>query len=170
MKGDLSTLKKICLYASKAMLAGMAVLLILIVFTVAAAAGAAAFPESFAGVLESWTGHEAGTAAGFAAAAWIAGMMLLGFFTVYSVYRLMRSVYTEHSPFNPGNVGLMISLSKAYLISAPALGVLEFASGADPRWIVFVFFGLLLVGVTVYCLGLAFRYGCLLQKESDETL
>ena len=171
MKGDLSTLKKICRYASSVMLAGSIVLAALIAATAALWIGSAAGYGAFSGILSAWIGADpASGTSGTAALLEMLMILSLGAATVYVLYRFMRSVYTEHSPFTQKNVDSMRWLSKTYLISSALIAVSDWFARGNVTSAMFLFFGSVMVGVVVYCLALAFRYGGVLQKESDETL
>ena len=170
MKGDISTLRKICRYASSVMLAGTVALGAALACTLALGAGAAAGIDGFEETLSAWTGGGLLGVSGIAAFAELSMILALGLFTVLTVYKVMKAMQTEHSPFETENVDSMRVLAKTYLMSAFLLAVTEWIAHGNLPGTLFLFFGSVMVAVVVYCLALAFRYGCLLQKESDETL
>ncbi len=171
MKGNLNTLKKICHYASAVMLVGAVVLAALIVLTLALSAGTAIGDAGFSDMLSTWVGTDKITdASGIAAVVEMLMILSLGLVTVIVIYRFMKAIEREHSPFNTANVDSMRFLSKTYLIFAVLFAVADWVARENLTIAMFLFFGSVLVGVVIYCLALAFRYGSVLQKESDETL
>ncbi|MBR4182051.1 MAG: DUF2975 domain-containing protein [Candidatus Methanomethylophilaceae archaeon] len=171
MKGNLNTLKKICHYASAAMLVGAVVLAALIGFTLVLSAGTATGDGGFSDLLSTWVGANDVTAAsGIAAVVEMLMILSLGLVTVVVIYRFMKAIEREHSPFNTENVDAMRFLSKTYLIFSVLFAVVDWIARESLTIAMFLFFGSILVGVVIYCLALAFRYGSVLQKESDETL
>lgn len=171
MKGNLDTLKKICHYASAVMLAGAVALAALVAMTLALAAGAASGMEDAADLLSAWVGAEAvSSASGVAAVSEMLMILSLGLVTVVVIYRFMKAIEREHSPFNTANVDSMRFLSKMYLVFAALFAAADWIARGSLTVAMFLLFGSILVGVVIYCLALAFRYGSVLQKESDETL
>ncbi len=170
MKGDLSTLKKICRYASSVMLAGSIILAATMAATVALWIGSALGYGPFSDALAAWLGVDSASGSGNFALLEMLMILSLGAATAYCLYRFMRSVYVEHSPFTGKNVDPMLILSKTYLIAAAAIAACDWMSRGNLTSAMFLFFGSVMVGVVVYCLALTFRYGAVLQKESDETL
>ena len=171
MKGNLNTLKKICHYASAAMLCGAVCLAALLAGTLALCAGAALGSGAFSDMLSAWTGPgDLSSASGIAAVAEMVTILSLGLVTVVVIYRFMRAVERDHSPFSERNVDAMRFLSKAYLVFSVLLAVADWVARGSIATAMFMFFGSVMAGVVIYCLALAFRYGGVLQKESDETL
>lgn len=167
MKGDLGTLRKVCRYASKVMLAGEFVLVAFIVVTVTMGLGSLV-SEAVSEALDSlsWIiGEYSGTR--FVEVVFI---LVLGTLTVDAVRRLMDTFQGSHTPFTDGNADLMKRVSVCYLVSSFILLALEIASGSTVSGALFIFLGTLLVCVVLYCLSIVFRYGTVLQVESDHTL
>ena len=169
MKGDLHTLKKVCLYASKAMLIGEAVLGLIIILTLSMGVGALV-SDTLAGHLSDWVEFlGAGSSDGFAVAE-VLLILALGLITVNFVRKLMNSIHDEYSPFTAENVESLKHVSVIYLVSSVLLAALELLTNGNISGAVFMFLGSMLISVVMYCLALVFRYGGVLQKESDETL
>jgi hypothetical protein len=170
MKGDLSTLKKICRYASTVMLAGSLILAAAIAATVVLWIGTAAGYAPFSDALAAWIGVDSVSGQGIYALLEMLIVLSLGAATSFCLYKFMRSIYLEHSPFTKGNVDSMRMLSKTYLIVSILIAACDWMSRKNLTSAMILLFGSIMVGVVVYCLALAFRYGAVLQKESDETL
>ena len=116
MKGDLSTLKKICRYASTVMLAGSLILAAAIAATVVLWIGSAAGYAPFSDALAAWIGVDSVSGQGIYALLEMLIVLSLGAATSFCLYKFMRSIYLEHSPFTKGNVDSMRMLSKTYLV------------------------------------------------------
>ncbi len=172
MKGDLSTLKKVCLYGSKVMFAGTAVLSAIIGALMVLGAGSL-FSDGMREFLGGFIGSDFtdGTDAE-AVSAYLIMLLIfaLAVITVFTTYQVMVSIYTEHSPFTETNTSRIKMVSKSYLVCAVAFLVLEAAGGNGLAVISFMFFGCVLIAVVLYMFALIVRYGALLQDESDHTL
>lgn len=170
MKGDLDTLRKVCRYASKVMLAGEIVLAAVVAITVIVGIGSL-LSDSLADAVASWSEAVYGVpevgATRFAETLFI---LVLGTVTVDAVRRLMETYRGSHSPFDESNADLVKGLSVLYLASSVVLLVLEVLSGGSVSECLFYFLGTLLICVVLYCLSIVFRYGSVLQNESDHTL
>ena len=169
MKGDLHTLKKVCMYASKAMMAGEVLLAAVITLTLAMGIGSAV-SDGMAEFLDSWVEWLGAGSSEWLAIAEFVVILLLGMVTVHLVKVLMLSVYREYTPFTADNVELLKHACWIYLAAAVLLPLLELATDGGISGAVFMFLGTLMVSTVMYCLALVFRYGGVLQKESDETL
>ena len=165
MKGDLNTLKKVCMYASKVMFAGQVVLGLIIAATVILGA-VSLLSDGFADEVSGWIGGDMSPIASMEALL----ILVMGFITLRIVCGFMDSIQRNHSPFTQGNVDRLKALSWTYLVSSVFLAVLEYLAHGSVSNAIFLCLGSLLVCVVMYCLALIFRYGGLLQKESDETL
>ena len=172
MKGDLHTLKKVCLYGSRVMYAGTIVLsAALAAFLMLGAVSL--FSDGAASLLQDcigfhYNGHTAlQVSASFSA---MAIMLLLAVATVFTIYKIMLSIREEHSPFVDSTTDRMIRLSQIYLVCAVLLALLELVGVRGWVFAAFVFFGCLLLAVVLYSLALIIRYGAVLQDESDHTL
>ena len=171
MKGDLHTLKKVCRYGSRTMFAGTVVLLILAVALCAVGAGSF-FSDGAEDLLNEVLSTDDYTKSLVKSASFIEllYLLILAAVTVYVTFLVMRSVATEHSPFNESNTKLVITLSQIFLISAVVFAVLEILASKGAASVLFMFFGCVLVSVILYVLALIIRYGTVLQTESDHTL
>ncbi|MBE6526579.1 MAG: hypothetical protein E7Z63_02260 [Thermoplasmata archaeon] len=170
MKGDLHTLKRICEYASKVMFAGIFAVAALLIATLVLGIGSV-FSDGMGDILRTVTGLDSPEdLATWAALFKIVAILALGIVTVYAVYLLMVSVRDEHSPFNDRNTGVIILLSKIYLVMSVVLLALSAAASDSIAMVAFVFFGCILISVVLYCFALIVRYGAVLQDESDHTL
>ena len=172
MKGDLSTLKKVCAYGSKVMLAGTFVL-----FTIALAVfflGISSFfwdggNELLSGIL----GFDAASASNLRVVACFMEyvfVFLLATETVRRIYLVMVSIEKEHSPFNEANTGIVKTLSQIYLGASVVLLVIDLLGEHGAASAAFMFFGCILLSVVLYIFALIIRYGAVLQDESDHTL
>ncbi len=90
------------------------------------------------------------------------------------LFSIMRSISREYSPFTAKNARRLTVLSVIFVV-IPALLTASVVSGVtDPGAALVIaliaFMPFLLVAATIYMLALVFRYGCFLQRESDETL
>jgi len=170
MKGDLHTLKRVCEYASKVMLAGTIILAA--AMAVALVLGiASAFSDTAGNLLRNIFGLSPLSGSDNAAPLLeLLAILLLGTATVFTISRIMVSIMNEHSPFNDANTSRLIDLSKLYLVGAFAIGLLSGISGNGLTATAFLFFGCILIAVVLYCFGLVIRYGAVLQDESDHTL
>ena len=172
MKGDLSTLKKVCAYGSKVMLAGTFVLLA-IAIAVFALGISSFFWEGGDDLLSGILGFDVEPASDLKVAACFMEyvfVFLLATETVRRIYLVMVSIQKEHSPFNETNTGRVLRLSQIYLVAAIAMGILGLLGPHGTLFAAFVFFGCILVSVILYSLALIVRYGSVLQNESDHTL
>jgi hypothetical protein len=172
MKGDLSTLKKVCLYGSKVMLIGLAVLVIVLAFLLILGAGSF-FSDGLSDLLGSIIDRDMEEDPALeksCAYLIIIVIFCLAVATVLATYRVMVSIHTEHSPFTETNTQRIIKVSQLYLICAVIFLFLEVGSGDGPAAATFMFFGCVLVSVVLYITALIIRYGSLLQDESDHTL
>lgn len=171
MKGDLSTLKKVCKYASPVMFIGEVIFGALTLITIMLGIYSL-FSDQGKDILLDWIGM-AGTEGSlkiFSSFVVTALIFALGFITVWLVHDLMESIKTEYSPFVPENAKRIKNISMAFLFSSVFLLVFGFLAGKGITELLFMFFGSLMVAVVMYCLTIVCRYGVLLQKESDETL
>ena len=167
MKGDLGTLRKICRYAATVMAVGVIVLAACIAITLVLGIASMA-SDSFAETLEPFYAVF-GDLEGFRFAETIF-ILLLGIVTVDSIRRMMVTLRDSHTPFTEDIASSMRAVSIVYLVSSFVLLALEIAAGSTVTEALFIFLGTLLVCVVMYCLSIVFRYGAVLQDESDHTL
>ena len=172
MKGDLHTLKKVCLYGSKVMLAGTFVLLAVAVAV--AVLGASSFlTDSTRGILSDILQFDVSSADSLKTAVSVAELtfvFLLATETVRRIYLVMVSIHTEHSPFTEANTAIVKTLSQIYLVASVVLFVLDILGERGVASAAFMFFGCILLSVVLYIFALIVRYGAVLQNESDHTL
>lgn len=171
MKGDLHTLKKVCSYGSKTMLAGTVILLVLAVAL--SIIWICSLTTDWAkDLLDSILSNnsEFGSLIRCSMFFELLFFLLLAAVSVYITFLVMRSVATEHSPFNESNTKLVITLSQIYFGSAFVFAILEILGDIEISSILFMFFGCVFVSVILYVLALIIRYGAVLQNESDHTL
>lgn len=171
MKGDLHTLKKVCMYASKVMLAGTAVLGAIIAVLIVLGVGSF-FSDTLSEILQNVLDCRFGTDPAEDVAASYCEVLLifvLALITVFTTYGVTVSIRSEHSPFVDSNVSLVKNLSATYLAFAFVFLVLELTKGKLAN-MTFMFFGCVLISVVLYMFALIIRYGGLLQDESDHTL
>ena len=171
MRGDLHTLKKVCMYASNVMLVGEIILAAVGIATICIAI-ASSFSDTAEDLLLEWISMSASDPSVEKVAATIKFLMVwvMGFMTVKAIHDIMCSIRDEHSPFTEDNTNRMIWISLMYLSAAFIILILDLIIGTKFAYIAFVFFGCILISVVMYCLALVCRYGGVLQKESDETL
>lgn len=170
MKGDISTLRKVCGYAKSVLF--MAFFALAALAALMAALGAHSFFGGSADLVESILPMGPGAPDWERAALVAESVLVLGMGAAVAgiLSRIMESVASEPSPFTLKNAGLMKAIALMFLPASAALFVLELLAGRGPAEAVFVLFGALLVSLVMYCLTIVFRYGAALQKESDETL
>lgn len=169
MRGDLHTLKRVCSYASIVMMIGE------IVFLVLAVASVVMSVLSFTSddVRKMFTSL---IKAGDSDLSLIAGtieitiLFLAMFITVKVIHDIMVSITKEHSPFMEENSNGFKLVSMTFLIISVPLAVLEFLNRDDIVLSIIILLGCILICVVMYCLTIIFRYGYLLQDESDHTL
>ncbi len=171
MKGDLSTLKKVCLYGSKVMAVGTAVLGAVIAAILILGA-CSPFSDAAADALWSIMGLESEDPSLKKACLYICMLTVfaLAVFTVGQLRRIMASIHSEHSPFTETNTSRAIAMSKVYIAGAIVLGATELIGGSGPAAAAFMFFGCILLSAVLYMFALIIRYGSVLQNESDHTL
>lgn len=170
MKGDMSTLRKVCTYASSVLLAGEVAIAVLTAATVVLGVGSF-FDDSFKDVLVGFIGVDVSTAVSLGSSFLMALVIfVMGFVTVFEVRAVMVSITREHSPFTLANAARMKVLSLTYLPFSVLLAGFGILGNASFQTVLFTFLGCILVSVVMYCLTIVFRYGAQLQKESDETL
>ena len=90
------------------------------------------------------------------------------------IFWVMRRMSRDYSPFTERNVRLITILSVIYLVM-PAVLTVSLCTGESDWTLIavaaaIIFLPSLFVAALLYMLALVFRYGCWLQKESDETL
>ena len=171
MRGDLHTLKRVCEYASKVMLVAEYVLAALAIATVVVGIASFFVDEAESLMLDIIAASESDSMLRKVSSVLKLLMIwVLGFITIKAVHDIMCTIRDEHSPFTEDNTRRMIVVSIAYLVFAFVFLLLDIMIATSPAEAIFLFLGLTLVSVVMYCLALMCRYGAVLQKESDETL
>lgn len=169
MRGDLHTLKKVCRYASVVMLIGEIAFLALTVAVVAL--GALSFSSPDIRLMLSDL-----IKCGDSDLSLIAGTLEMAvafiamFVTVKVIHDIMASIQKDHSPFMEDTPRGFKLVSMTFLISAVPLTVLDYMCRDDEVISVCILLVCILISVVMYCLTIIFRYGFLLQDESDHTL
>ena len=92
------------------------------------------------------------------------------FVTVKVIHDIMASIQREHSPFMEDTPKGFKLVSLTFLISAVPLTILEYLCRGDEIIAICILLVCALISVVMYCLTIIFRYGFLLQDESDHTL
>lgn len=171
MRGDLHTLKRVCEYASVVMLIGEAVFAILLAALLVLGIGSF-FSSDMSNVLNGIIYVESSDPDLVKICSFLTAVVILimAFITVKMVHDTMESLKKEYTPFVAENTDRMKVISLTFLVSSVVLLVLLILSQRAAVFILFAFFGCLLVSVVMYCVTIVCRYGMLLQKESDETL
>lgn len=90
------------------------------------------------------------------------------------IYKLMKAISKERTPFTIKNVKYIKSISILVLIAGLAVPVLENLVMKivypEIESSVSINFFMVLAAIAMYCLSLVFQYGVYLQNESDQTL
>lgn len=86
--------------------------------------------------------------------------------------RLFTNIRRSHTPFTLDNAKILKGAALVLLLSAALMPFIfiVFAYLFNQRYQINIEILLFVMSVIVYCISLVFRYGALLQKESDETL
>ena len=169
MRGDLHTLKKVCKYASVVMLLGeiaFAVLTAAVLIMGAMALNDAGIREKFCNLIKCGSSDLSLTAGMLE----IALIFVAMFITVKMIHDIMMSIQKEHSPFVIENADRLKIVSMTFLVSSVPLTLLDFLNRADDIIAICIFLVCILICVVLYCMTIVFRYGCMLQTESDHTL
>ena len=171
MRGDLHTLKRVCEYASVVMFIGEIVFAILLIALAVLGIGSF-FSADMSNILNDVTYVEKSDSDLVKVCSFLTAVVILvmAFITVKLVRDTMESLKKEYTPFIAENTGRMKTISLTFLVSSIVLLILLILSQRAVVFILFAFFGCLLVSVVMYCVTIVCRYGMLLQKESDETL
>lgn len=172
MKGDLHTLKKVCLYGYKTMSIGMVVIGAIIAMMVILGCEALAM-DSDHELLQSILSVDFDNDSAIVCVSSFAEVTLifvLAFITVFCIRALMVSIHSEHSPFTDDNVHIVKFMAFLYLGASVVFALLELIGKGGPASAAFMLFGCILISVVLYILALVVRYGAVLQNESDHTL
>lgn len=169
MRGDLHTLKRVCSYASVVMLVGEVAFIILAVG--AAVFGALAFTDddmrsTFVDVIKC----NSSDISVLCSAAQMVLAFLAMFITVKVIHDIMVSIQREHSPFMEDTPKGFKLVCMTFLILSVPMTILEYGSREYIVLAIGILLLCILISVVMYCLTIIFRYGHLLQDESDHTL
>ena len=169
MRGDLHTLKRVCRYASVVMLAGEIAFIALTAAVLVMGAWSMSDPsirESFSNLIIC-KGTDLSLVSGTVE---LAVLFVAMFVTVKIIHDVMMSIQREHSPFIMENADRLKMVSLTFLVASAPLAVLEYLCRSNDILAVCIFLACILICVVLYCLTIVFRYGCMLQNESDHTL
>ncbi len=169
MRGDLHTLKRVCSYASVVMLAGEIAFAMLTACTLIL--GALSFTsdnirDTFVSIIKAGD-SDLSLAAGTLETA---VLFIAMFVTVKVIHDIMASIVKEHSPFMEKNAGGFKLVCLTFLVVSAPLAILEYLNREDLILAVCILLACILISVVMYCLTIIFRYGSILQDESDHTL
>jgi hypothetical protein len=86
--------------------------------------------------------------------------------------RIFTNIRRSYTPFTLENAKVLKDAAVVLLLSAALMPLIFviLASLLDQRYQINIELLLFVLSLIVYCISLVFRYGALLQKESDETL
>lgn len=169
MDRDLGRLKKMCGGLYYVLLIVSVAMVVLAVMMVATTCLILADP-SLGTDMEIDADITAGSAA--TAVALIAVLVLFCLVVVFELMSIAKSIYREYTPFTKRNVTRLETLALACLLLPVLLSPLMYVLTGDLTVsdVVVTCLGSVLTAAVFYCLALVFRYGCWLQRESDETL
>jgi len=169
MRGDLHTLRKVCDYASVVMFAGEIAFIILILATLIF--GGWSFAD--AGIRENFMKIIMCDDTDLALASRIVELTIIFaamFVTVKVIHDIMVSIRSDNSPFMEAHADRFKIVSLTFLVVSVPLSILEYFTGGGLILAACVLLVCLLISVVMYCLTIIFRYGSMLQDESDHTL
>ena len=169
MRGDLHTLKRVCSYASIVMFIGEIAFVILAIAMIAL--GVLSFSDdgirsTFSDLIKCKESDLSLIAGALEMALAFAAM----FITVKMIHDIMVSIQKEHSPFMEDTQKGFKLVCMTFLVSSVPLAILEYLCREDIILSICVLLLCILISVVMYCLTIIFRYGHLLQDESDHTL
>ena len=100
--------------------------------------------------------------------------LILGFVTLYYIYRLFKSIHVNNTPFMDESVKCLERIAIMVIICTIVLPIITYAAvhllnGSQEQVFEFNPFSLF-IAFMFYFLSLIFKYGVALQKESDATL
>ena len=169
MRGDLHTLKRVCSYASVVMLIGEVAFIALAIGM--AAYGILAFTDeemrsSYIDLIKC----DPTDMSVICSAIEMVLAFLAMFITVKVIHDIMVAIQKEHSPFMEDTPKGFKLICMTFLVLSVPMTILEFASRGDIVLALCVLLLCIFISVVMYCLTIIFRYGHLLQDESDHTL
>ena len=165
-KFELKRLQTICRYGSYCIIIVMA-LFLLIAF---AMAGLLFFPESWQEIIDAGV-PESEIIPLIVVLIVTSAIMLL---VLGIVYKLMKAISKERTPFTIKNVKYIKIISVLVFIAGLAVPAIENLvvkiTYPEIEFTISINFFMVLAAVAMYCLSLVFQYGVYLQTESDQTL
>ena len=169
MRGDLHTLKRVCSYASTVMLAGCIVFIALAAITLIL--GGASFVSDDVKDFLVPTIHASDTDLSIISRVLELSVMFIAMaITLRAIHSIMSEILKDNGPFIEGNSEGFKLISLTFLACSVPLAVLEYLSSEDAVIAVAILLACILISVVMYCLTIIFRYGFVLQDESDHTL
>ncbi len=99
-------------------------------------------------------------------------VMVVSLVVLVMLMNIASAIYREYSPFTIKNVKRLEVIALTYLLLPVVISPMIYAVLGEltALEIILLSFSSVLMAAIFYCLSLVFRYGCWLQKESDETL
>lgn len=169
MRGDLHTLRRVCSYASVVMFAGEIAFIILTIASLAL--GIWSFlsddvREMFTDLIRCGSSD----LSLISGSVEMALLFITMFITVKAIHDIMVPIQNDNSPFMEENSSHFKLICMTFLISSVPLCILEYLNREDLVLALCVLLICILISVVMYCLTIIFRYGYLLQDESDHTL
>jgi hypothetical protein len=122
--------------------------------------------ESFTGLIKAGSSDLSLVSGALEMALLFAAMAI----TVKVIHDIMVSIQKENSPFMESNSKGFKLVSVTFLVCSVPLAVLEYLNRDDLVLALCILLACILISVVMYCLTIIFRYGFLLQDESDHTL
>lgn len=163
---DLKRLQTICRYGSYCIIIVMA-LFLLVAFAMAVLLF---FPESWQEIIDAGV-PESEIIPLIVVLIVTSAIMLL---VLGIVYKLMKAISKERTPFTIKNVKYIKIISILVFIAGLAVPVIEnlvvSITYPEIESSISINFFMVLAAVAMYCLSLVFQYGVYLQTESDQTL
>lgn len=163
---DLKRLQTICRYGSYCIIIVMA-LFLLMAFVMAALLF---FPESWQEIIDA--GVPESEIIPLIVVLIVTSVIML--LVLGIVYKLMKAISKERTPFTIKNVKYIKIISILVFIAGLAIPIIENLvvkiTYPEVESSISINFFMVLAAIAMYCLSLVFQYGVYLQTESDQTL
>lgn len=163
---DLKRLQTICRYGSYCIITVMA-LFLLMAFVMAALLF---FPESWQEIIDA--GVPESEIIPLIVVLIVTSVIML--LVLGIVYKLMKAISKERTPFTIKNVKYIKLISILVFIAGLAIPIIENLvvkiTYPEVESSISINFFMVLAAIAMYCLSLVFQYGVYLQTESDQTL
>lgn len=169
MRGDLHTLKRVCSYASVVMLIGEGAFAILAA-SMLAMGGLALSDKGFRQTFTDLIWCRDDDVSIVAGSLEMCLIFIAMFITVMVIHDIMVSIQNEHSPFMEQTPNRLKLVCTTFILCASPLMGLEYLCREDFVLALCMALLCILISVVMYCLTIIFRYGYILQDESDRTL